>query len=147
VAEKLEDGAYSTFLGLLIEPAEGRWQAVATGDTCLFLVRGDALRKAFPVQRAEAFGTRPELIGSLYKGRVRAAATKGKLEPGDRLLLMTDALAEWFLTEHEAGHAPWQELDELTPDTFTGWVDERRTDRRLKNDDVTLLLIDARTAP
>jgi hypothetical protein len=147
VAEKLDDGAFATFLGLGIEPAEGRWRAVATGDTCLFLVRGDTLRKSFPIQAAADFGTRPELIGSLYKGRLKAAASKGKLERGDRFFLMTDALAEWFLTEHEAGHHPWRELDGLTPETFAGWVDGRRTDRRLKNDDVTLMTIDARTAP
>src|SRR5262245_26964629 len=99
VAEKLEDGAFATFLGLLIEPTEGRWRAVATGDTCLFVVRGDKLRKTFPVQKAADFDTRPELIGSLYKGRLHMAASKGKLEAGDRLMVMTDALAEWFLTE------------------------------------------------
>ena len=93
VAEKLEDGAFATFLGLWVEPTEGRWRAVATGDTCLFLVRGDTLRKAFPVPAAAAFGTRPDLIGSLYKGRLTAAASKGKLEPGDQFFLMTDALA------------------------------------------------------
>jgi hypothetical protein len=146
VAEKLEDGAFATFLGLVVEP-EGRWRAVAAGDTGLFLVRGDTLRKAFPVKTAAAFGTRPDLIGSLFKGRMRAAAAKGRLEPGDRLLLMTDALAAWFLAEYEAGGTPWRDLDGLTAEGFAGWVDERRASRKLKNDDVTLLLIDARTAP
>jgi hypothetical protein len=140
VAEKLEDGAFATFLGLAVEP--GRWQAVATGDTCLFLVRGDALKRAFPVQAAGGFGTRPELIGSRTRGRVRAAAVKGALEAGDRLWLMTDALAEWFLTEHEAGRAPWEELAAVTADGFAAWVDGRRADGRLKNDDVTVIEIE-----
>ena len=58
VAEKLEDGAFATFLGLMVDSA-GRWRAVATGDSCLFLVRDDGLRRAFPVEAAAAFGTRP----------------------------------------------------------------------------------------
>src|SRR5688500_7748275 len=122
VAEKLEDGASATFLGLAVEP--GRFRAVATGDTCLFLVRGDALARAFPVQAARDFGTRPELIGSRQRGRVRGVTVKGSLEAGDRLWLMTDALAEWFLTEHEAGRGPWRELAALTADGFPGRVDE-----------------------
>jgi hypothetical protein len=141
VAEKLEDGAFATFLGVVVDPA-GRWRAVATGDSCLFLVRDDGLRRAFPVEAAAAFGTRPALIGSRQRGRVRAAGVGGTLQAGDRFMLMTDALAEWFLAEHEAGRAPWRELAERTADDFAGWVVGRRAEGRLKNDDVTLLVIE-----
>jgi hypothetical protein len=141
VAEKLEDGAFATFLGLVAEPA-GRWRAVATGDSCLFWVRADGLRRAFPVAAAAAFGTRPALIGSRQRGRVRAAGVGGTLQGGDRLLLMTDALAEWFLAEHEAGRAPWRQLGERTDGDFAGWVAGRRAEGRLKNDDVTLVVIE-----
>jgi hypothetical protein len=140
VAEKVEDGAFATFLGVAIDG--GRWRAVAAGDTCLFLVHNDGLRGAFPVPTAAAFGTRPELVGSRQKGRVKSVAARGTVLPGDRLLLMTDALAEWFLREHEAGRSPWQELTGLTADGFPEWVAARRADKRLKNDDVTLVVIE-----
>jgi hypothetical protein len=68
--------------------------------------------------------------------------THGELAAGDRLWLMTDALAAWFLAEHEAGGAPWRELDERTADDFADWVAGRRADGRLKNDDVTLVAIE-----
>ena len=157
VAEKLEDGAFATFLGLTVGPDQ--WQAVATGDTCLFVVRDDGLRAAFPVPAAAAFGTRPDLLGSRQTGRVRAAAVQGTLAAGDRLLLMTDALAEWFLAAHEAGTRPWHELAALTAADFPAWVAGRRAAGKLKNDDVTLVAIelggggdpgpapDGRTAP
>jgi len=145
VAEKLEDGAFATFLGLVVELG-GRWRAVATGDSCLFLVREDGLRRAFPVDASAAFGTRPALIGSRQRGRVRAAGVGGTLGPGDRLMLMTDALAEWFLAEQEGGRAPWRELGERTTDDFAQWVAGRRAGGGLKNDDVTLLVIDVDSA-
>jgi hypothetical protein len=141
VAEKLDAGAFATFLGLRIE-AKGQWQAVATGDSCLFLVRDNTLRAAFPVEIAAAFGTRPDLIGSRQRGRFRAAGIAGTLQAGDRILLMTDALAEWFLAEHEGGHSPWREFEQMTDDGFAHWVDACRKDRRLKNDDATLVVIE-----
>jgi hypothetical protein len=140
VAEKVEDGAFATFLGVAVEG--GRWRAVATGDTCLFLIHNDGLRGSFPIPTAAAFGTRPELVGSRQMSKVKSVAARGTVLPGDRLLLMTDALAEWFLREHEAGRSPWQELTGQTADGFPEWVAAHRTDKRLKNDDVTLVVIE-----
>jgi hypothetical protein len=144
VAEKLDDGAFATFLGLSVERnGDGAsWQAVAVGDTCLFIVRGDVLEQAFPVRSAADFGTRPNLIGSRQQGRVPAVSARGTLAPGDGILLMTDALAAWFLAEHGAGCSPWRDLSELTADGFPGWVADRQASRRLKNDDVTLVVMD-----
>lgn len=141
VAEKIEDGAFATFLGLAVG-GDGRWQAVATGDTCLFVIHMDGLRGTFPVSKAAAFSTRPDLIGSRQQFRRKAAAARGTLAAGDRLLLVTDALAEWFLAEHEAGRAPWRDLFRLKADEFAPWVADRRADRRLKNDDVTLVVLE-----
>jgi len=145
VQEKLRDGAFSTLLGIQIETtgeSAGRWRALAIGDSCLFLVRGDALRGSFPIERAADFGTRPNLIGSRQREHLRASVVSGTLHPGDHLLLMTDALAEWFHARTEAGAKPWQELEELTSIRFPDWVSKRRSDHSLKNDDVTMVVIE-----
>jgi hypothetical protein len=143
IQEKLREGAFATFLGIQIEAsAECRWRAVAIGDSCLFLLRGDTLRKAFPIEHASDFNSRPDLIGTRQHAQVHASAIRGTLAAGDRLLLMTDALAQWFLTEHEAGASPAREMIALTEDGFAAWVDAKRKDRLLRNDDVTLLAIE-----
>jgi hypothetical protein len=143
---KRDEGAFATFLGLLVE--DGRWRALAVGDTCLFQVRQDRLIEAFPVPRAEDFDNRPRLLGSRPAADARRephAEGRGDWQPGDHLLLMTDALAHWFLRGHEAGERPWKELMGLPAGSaanaaFAGWVEDRRR-RDLRNDDVTLVLI------
>jgi hypothetical protein len=64
------------------------------------------------------------------------------LEPGDRLFVGTDAIAQWFLSRHEKKARPWTELP--TEETeFRAWVQARRDDQTLKNDDVTLIELTA----
>src|SRR5262245_43428724 len=95
VEEKVRDGACATFLGLTIGPPgdAGRpWKVMAMGDTCMFLVRDNALRRAFPVEKAAGFGARPELLSTQRRRPTRAPALRGTLSAGDRILLMTDAL-------------------------------------------------------
>jgi hypothetical protein len=60
---------------------------------------------------------------------------------------MTDALAEWTLRRNEEDKHPVEEIATLfdeaaTPDTFATWVEERRGRQGLRNDDVTLVIID-----
>src|SRR5262249_4878772 len=61
---KAEEGAHATLLGVRLDLRRQRWFAQAVGDSCLFHVRGGRLLRAFPVERSEAFGNQPALIGS-----------------------------------------------------------------------------------
>jgi hypothetical protein len=142
--DRFNQGAFSTFLGLVLDGPT--WRAQAVGDTCLFLVRDDELRVAFPLEEASQFGNTPWLIGSRTSpGEVPqrwGLSRQGDCRPGDRLWLMTDALARWFLGEREAGRRPWRELDLLfhePDDRFADWVGQLRGRRQLRNDDTTLL--------
>jgi hypothetical protein len=139
--EKRDAGAFATLLGLVV--ADGRWHALAVGDTCLFQVRGDRLIEMFPLRRSQEFSNRPALIGSRSGGDAHVEG-RGSWEPDDRFLLMTDALAHWFLRRHEAGDRPWQEFSRLssTGDAFADWVEDQRHRDGLRNDDVTLVFID-----
>ncbi len=142
---KRADGAFATLLGLVV--TQGRWHGLAVGDSCLFQVRQDRLIEAFPLGRSAEFGNRPRLIGSRSAGGAGQdvhAERQGTWQPGDQLLLMTDALAQWFLRRHEAGQRPWQEFVRFTADAeaaFAAWIESRRADDGLRNDDVTLVLI------
>jgi hypothetical protein len=154
--EKREEGAYATLLGIAFSCGRkssvgGSWRALAVGDSCLFRLRGGQLVKSFPLARSSDFGNQPALLGS--RGRqfdtpsqdVRRA--RGKWRTGDRFLLMTDALAEWMLRRHEQEQQPADDIDRLLAepdpqDAFAAWVEERRKDQGLRNDDVTLMVVD-----
>jgi hypothetical protein len=67
---------------------------------------------------------------------------RGDWRPGDRFLLMTDALAHWFLRRHEAAQQPWHDLARAAGAAFADWVEDCRERDGLRNDDVTLVTID-----
>jgi protein phosphatase 2C-like protein len=152
--EKREQGAFATFLGLILQKpqgAEGRWRAVAVGDCCLFQVRQESVLASFPVQRAADFGNRPPLLCSRAvggrDGLAQAKRAVGKWQKGDRFFLMTDALAQWFFQRHEQKRKPWdsllRRLAEPNPTAaMKGYVEQLRSRKEMTNDDVTLLLID-----
>lgn len=150
--EKLREGAFATLLGVRCaqspRPGQGvgTWTALVVGDSCLFQVREGRLVCALPLEQAAAFGSRPFLV-STHEGHnsrvgdfVRRAS--GDLRPGDLLLLMTDALAQWFLSEHERGGTPWLALpawgSEAPHERFQPFVDGLRASKVIRNDDVTL---------
>jgi hypothetical protein len=158
---KRAQGAFATFLGLIFAPSRsgtilgegdsqspasastGHWRAVAVGDCCLFQVRRDALRTVFPIARSNDFNNRPELISSLQGARLDLKRRQGSWRPGDQFLLMTDALAHWFVLEVERGNRPWQAAESIRNATtaFPGWIGELRKSAQLRNDDVTLVTI------
>jgi hypothetical protein len=141
--EKREAGAFATLLGLEFQ-GRGWWRAVAIGDSCLFQLRGSELIVAFPLEEADSFDNRPDLIQSHPEGGPPCELwAEGGCEPGDRFLLATDALASWLLAQAEAGRPAWAELEAVADaDEFARRVEAWRAGHRLHNDDVTLLVID-----
>lgn len=150
---KLQQGAFATFLGLIVG-AEGStarwWEAIAVGDSCLFQTRGAKLMAAFPLTAAEQFSNSPHLLGSrtpvteIRTRRLRT--TRGVGQANDRFWLMTDALAQWWLAEHQAARRPWESLEPLllpadAEEDFAAWIEDLRDRQQIRNDDVTLLAI------
>ena len=147
---KVKAGAMATFLGVNLQAdAEGelRWRAAAVGDCCLFVVREGCLRVAFPVADPDDFGNTPRLICSnpaaeVATGNIRTS--EGICLRGDLIILTTDAVACWALTQHRQDRDPWSVLAGLCDgsDADRGlWVAERRADRSMRNDDATLLAV------
>jgi hypothetical protein len=143
---KWQQGAFATFLGLVLQPPH--WEALAVGDSCLFHIRGRKLLHAFPIDRSAEFSTSPWLVGSRgFTPQMmvpRELRCGGDYRAGDRLWLMTDALAHWFLVLLEAGQQPWELLEPLldladAKARFTSWIAALRGAHQIRNDDVTLL--------
>jgi hypothetical protein len=157
--EKRALGAFATFLGLGFRwsaaAKDGYWRASAVGDCCLFHTRHGRLKQSFPLTRSADFGNRPRLLRSRPGAAEQLDAVyeqaRGRWLPQDRFLLMTDALAQWFLLLTEQGQDPLAEirclLEEASPDAaFAGWIQQRRDQALLRNDDVTLIIVDVASA-
>ncbi|HSA48683.1 MAG TPA: hypothetical protein VLH10_01045 [Yinghuangia sp.] len=151
-----ERGAHATlvvahFAAHRWAPACGTWSAAALGDSCLFHVRGDRLRVAFPVERAADFDNTPALAASGGQDEravaARARCVHGRWLHGDLFYLATDAMAAWFLRQVERGGKPWaalRALDSASPKDLARWVERQRESGELPNDDVTLIRIEPR---
>ncbi len=144
--EKLAEGAFATFLGVSFAGVN-RWKAVAVGDCCLFHVRGERLRRAFPVRHSEDFTNHPASLCSRSHSRARSVKhlrRAGDWRLGDLLVLTTDALAQWFLRKVEEGGTPWREvLGMESQEQFAGWIKRMREAKEIRNDDVTTIIIES----
>ena len=98
---KREQGAFATFLGLGVRAADderrGGWRAVAVGDSCLFHIRDGRLRPLLPADRRGGFGNRAALHRLARPPTPKPDLGTRQLAAGGPSVLMTDALAQWFL--------------------------------------------------
>ena len=147
---KTRTGAFATFLGVAVSRDKDKsgaypWQAVAVGDSCLFVVRNDALDLSFPLSSSSEFNNVPALVCSNPANNTRVEdhlrLLCGKCWTGDTILLASDAVAAWILRENEAGGKPWEQLIPLdSPGKWNTWVQERRAEKAMRDDDATLMM-------
>ncbi|MBC7808439.1 MAG: protein phosphatase 2C domain-containing protein [Akkermansiaceae bacterium] len=150
------EGSHAALLGVTVSPTTGDYQALVIGDCALFHLRpagagADAYRVllSFPFTRWSDFSGTPVLIGTRPTTQANIAShtvvRTGTVQAGDVLYLMSDALGAWFLRETAEGRSPWLWLAPLDlPNgdrTLTAMVRELRDNKRLKNDDVTVVRI------
>ena len=152
IEAKIEQGAYAAFVGLQIEydcqTHIGKASLLAIGDCCIMHVHKTKLR-SFPLKRSDKFNSRPMLIGTLNQ-KLDTSIIRNKVwtcRDGDIFLLMSDALACWFLKMYESGEkSPWKRFDEVKANKYSKrWfretIQDERREGHLKNDDVTLLKV------
>lgn len=149
--EKAGDGAFAAFVGLEFfqEPPEAgavrNWRATAAGDSCLIQIRNEQILVAFPLANSGSFNDRPNLLGSVVNGNgslESISKSSGSISADDIFFLMTDAIACWFLKEHERGNKPWNALETQDKASFKRFAASLRAEKQMKNDDVTLVRID-----
>lgn len=143
---KLEQGASATLVGIQFH-SNGRWNAVGVGDSCLFHLRAGRLLLSFPLTSSEAFNSRPNLANSHLTGYdIPLLSAEGEWRPGDEFALMTDAISQCLLEQFEQGAPAWDEIGSLVEfhedrQRLEAELTMLRNSRRMRNDDVTLLVI------
>jgi hypothetical protein len=94
------------------------------------------------LRRSSDFTNHPGLLSSQRRDRVKRIRLRGDWHANDQLLLMTDALAHWFLRRLEEAKTPWRDLLSLhDQDQFAAWIDQLRDTHEIRNDDVTVMVI------
>ncbi len=100
---------------------------------------------SFPLTRPEEFTTSPALLSSVRQDvSYRLRRRSGSWRSGDRFILMTDAIGKWFMQSRRGNNrATAALLASLTDqDGFEKWVAEERARGELRNDDVTVMLVE-----
>jgi hypothetical protein len=143
-------GSFSTLLGVTFfntTTEGGYWRSYSVGDSCLFQLRNSII-ESFPMNDSSSFGNSPDLISSnpAYNQELesKVKVKTGYFLFGDSFYLMTDAIANWFITQIAEGKRPWVNLEEFLDMDYgglTGYVNHLREENRLKNDDVTIARI------
>jgi hypothetical protein len=108
---KQEQGSFATLLGLELRRSSDSyglvWKAVAVGDSCLFVVRGESFDVVFPLTSADEFDNQPPLVpSSVEQTCPEPEWLAGRSEPGDLFLLTTDAVARCILQSGSSSASP-----------------------------------------
>ncbi len=149
----LEEGAQATFVGCWLTTNGGSntiAHVLAVGDANFFLFRPQTVSSlwqccvAYPWEKPEDFSAITDTLSTLSRRIQRVTElvkfAKFVTQPGDRIVLATDALAHWMLTP--AGQAYWNEMLQITVTSQFGELVQRERQRRaLEVDDTTMLVI------
>jgi len=141
VQAKAEEGAFAAVLRFALQE-DGSWTALSVGDCCLLLLRDGHVRRSWPFEDPDAFSNRPPLVASRPNESVPSPQTaSGTWAHGDTVLLATDAAAAWLLQMENVDVEDWGQ------EAFREAVDRARDDGSLRNDDVTLLVLELTSSP
>lgn len=156
--EKADAGAFAAFIGLSFFDSgdELYWKAIALGDSCLIVRRDNSLLEAFPLSDPNSFGYHPQLIPSNPTMQARAVeklvCKNGRVELGDAYLLLSDAVAAWYLSAFNSDRATALEFERLLKESQTltpeesplaAFIQSQRDEKRMRNDDVAAIAISA----
>ncbi len=148
--QKAEMGAFATFLGLTIYRDKYNFDVMAIGDCSLFQIRNNKSIFSFPISSSKDFNNSPNLLATnlKYQPDLKKVVRYdiGNLLSKDIIVIATDALAAWIFKEIEVNNKPWNLLNSILSNknyyaNFNKWLKKRRTEREIKNDDVTLIII------
>jgi serine/threonine protein phosphatase PrpC len=158
------DPASATFCGIEIAESTSEssglsWRVIAVGDSCVIHLSAyyssesdpNNIFSSHPCTKAADFSCMTSAISNyeeypLPPEFADTAHSQFALRDGDVLLLATDALCEWMIKLSESGKPVWKTIAEANDqETFERMVENARyeadPERRLKDDDVALIVI------
>jgi hypothetical protein len=145
-----ERGSYATFLGVRMR--RGMVQILAFGDSLAVWHQGDRA-ESFPYCTPQQFDERPLCLSTLKDRNepaitaLRVSFTSWPMEPSAKLLLMTDALGRWLLSQSDARHGRDRLLAIQSPAEFAQFVLAERRAGAMRRDDTTLAVLSLEAAP
>ncbi|NJM86328.1 MAG: protein phosphatase 2C domain-containing protein [Hydrococcus sp. RU_2_2] len=145
---KLERGTHATLAA--IEFSAGKSVKMsAVGDSCIFWFSEGKI-EMFPELNVEDFGISPDAICHLpetWQNLGQKVRTKEiKFEQSCQFVICTDAIAFWLLQESQENNdfSAWKKIINLSDETaFNQLVEDLRDSKKIRNDDVTLVIVDA----
>ena len=145
-------GSFASLVGVLWGRGEVHVEVFAVGDTVAVLCDGFRIVGTFPYVRSQQFSDPPELISTqpqrnVFLQEAEFPASRGVrwcvsdlVEP--RVLCMTDALGQWFMSRHEAGEEPAAVVLGIeNRHTFRAFVKRERAAGHMRRDDTTLIVL------
>jgi len=147
--EKARTGSFAALVGVELDfnADSPSWKAIALGDSCLLHCRNGGLLKSLPLSRPENFNSAPVLVASdasMHESSMTSVVIdSGNCNNRDVLLLLSDAMACWFLERFEKNDLDPNELLQTKEDQeLKHFFDDERLAGRLRNDDLAVLLIE-----
>lgn len=149
--EKLKAGSFAAFVGLTLQAQSRRivWKAISIGDSCLIQRRRGAIISAIPLSDPSQFTYRPTLLPSLHAIQHEVTTDievyQGYAETEDVFLLMSDAVACWYLGAVQRSSTTVVDFEQLLSAGHTErmdiFIDDRRLAAEMKDDDVSAIYI------
>jgi len=140
--------AAATFAGVQVKNHDVFWQVI--GDSCIFIIPTVGPIKCICSNTSSidseghikmSFDNHPDYI--ISDGTVKGVFLEGvdSLDSGGWIVLMTDAISDWFIKEYNQGNNPLVRLLELENNTdFEKLIDKECNLGRMKSDDVSVIL-------
>lgn len=147
IEKHLHTGA-ATFIGIELKQNLLKWKVI--GDSCLFILnKGECLQcicsnelHIDELGHLEVqFDNFPMQIHS--DGTVHGEWISGQCQFfSGYIIMMSDAMSSWFISQYNLGNNPIAQLEELTNNNdFETFVEKEVANQRLSNDDESVILI------
>lgn len=150
--EKARSGSFAAFVGVQLDFESGTniWRAIALGDACLIHRRNSVVLAMLPVSHYEGFSAAPLLVPSRAHMQEMVSQQivvgRGTIEAGDVLLLLSDAVAAWYLMLLEKDEQLRSHFESLlkrvADEELAQFFESERAAGRIKDDDIAVIRIE-----